>query len=148
MGYVYENGTGRLCCDICGDAPASLKRCPYGYCKPLAVCKGCWVDDFKAGWKKAHDNCKALMAASVSKCEEYDKLIEDGWRVRVSAKQMEDDAQYVHVIFRHTDGDVGAYMRKTTYDEVPINKHATWEDYERHGLVVPAPNTFNWKGRL
>ena len=46
MGFIYTKD-GKLCCDICGNYPATKKPCKYGYCQPYALCKACREDTVK-----------------------------------------------------------------------------------------------------
>lgn len=68
MGYCYC--AGKLVCDGCGKTGGVVKRkCPFGYCPPPALCKGCFTDPKnKAEWDAYHVE---------HHCEEHAKYVRE-----------------------------------------------------------------------
>jgi hypothetical protein len=142
MGFCYEGR--KLVCDVCSAAGARKRKCPFGYCSSLAVCKTCWNGPkfAKGAWKASHKahGCDVKHAAYVAKEAEKAAMLAEGKLLRVAALGKGDGT--VHVIFRGKDGEVGYLMSKEAYDAFPLGAPVTPEDYATVGTLTPAPTSF------
>ncbi len=130
---------GALCCDECGGAPARKLRCPFNYCGPAALCPTCRAREPKGvARKRQHADCKRSSIIFHARERRTAELLAHGFAVRCAA--LGQDGGRVHVLFRKRDGStVGCYMAAETYAAIPLLEPATPGDYERFGVVEPAP---------
>lgn len=148
MGYCYTK-SGLLCCDICGRSGGVRKRkCPFGYCQPIAACPSCKKERAKIFTKEHHRErgCEKRSLELKAKLKKEAELLESGQAVRCSAMGVREGSEYkVHVLFRKKDKTcIGFYMSKETYDALPLSKPFTPDDYRQHGELIPAPPEFNY----
>jgi len=137
--------SGHLVCDVCGHAGGVRKRrCPYGYCKPTAICPACWEkpEIKKMMSKEKHQDCKAYAEKWEKTKQRESEILQSGAFVRCSA--LNHKTYGVHVIFRNKDGqEIGKYMSKDTYHALPYGEPFTVEDYAKVGELIDAPNNFD-----
>jgi len=139
MGYCYQGR--KLCCDACGKAGARKKKCPSGWCQPMAVCPEC-SKSRKVELKAYHvkNECAAKSAEFHARLAHEAALLAEGKALKCSAMNV---GEKVHVIFKLGNGShEGRYMSAAVYDAVPYNVPATPEEYAKHGEVLPAPSEY------
>lgn len=132
MGFCYSY-SGKLVCDHCGAAEGTTRKrkCPSGYCYPVALCKKCWdTPEIRQKFKQYHiDNkCADKHAAVMADRAREATMIESGEFLRCAA--LNAGPGRVHVVFRGKDSEKGRYMASTTYASIPLDKAATIADYE------------------
>ena len=141
MGFCYEGR--KLVCDCCGASGSRKRKCPFGYCPALAVCKTCWASKFaKGAWKADHvkHGCDKKHAAYMAKEAEKAAMLAEGKVLRCAAMGVNDT---VHVLFEGKDGNmVGFFMSSATYGSIPLGAHATPDDYLKFGSLTAAPSEF------
>lgn len=143
MGFIYEGR--KLVCDVCNAAGARKRKCPFGYCPSLAVCKTCWSGErfAKGAWKASHKKygCDAKHAACVAKEAKERAMLAEGKLLRCSALGKNDGT--VHVLFKDKDGKTtGFLMASATYDAFPLGTPTTPDDYAAVGPLTTAPGSY------
>jgi hypothetical protein len=143
MGYCYQGGL--LCCDVCGNTGGvRKKRCPHGWCQPVAVCPTCnQKPEFKAKWKTAHVACKTSSEKYAAEQAREQELLNQGKAVLCSALSTDDNR--VHALFRFKDGTtVGRFMSHEAYAAIDHNNGpVTIESYEASFPLEEAPANFH-----
>lgn len=142
MGYCYGSTSGKLVCDCCDTEGARKRACPYGWCKPAALCDACKRKVSASGqWKKAHCDCAAHAAEFDARNRREAALKESGAYVRCSALGVGDKVQ---VLFENKHGEViGRLVSHETYDAIPLGEPATPEDYAKFGEVVETAGEYS-----
>ncbi len=141
MGYCYTR-TGKLCCDLCGNAGARKQRCPHGYCQSLAVCM---KDECKAKlkeYRKAHcaTSCKKAHAELAARDQEENRRLNAGEFLRCSALSEQKPHHCVKVWFRNgKKEELVRYMTHEAYDAFPLCTPVSVEEYAAVGTVAVEP---------
>ena len=148
MGYCYDH-EGKLCCDFCGKSGGvRRKKCPHGWCQPVAICPVCRKDKEKmAKESAAHGDCERLSNEAKARDAKVQALLDQDRFIRASALGVHgpDGTELVHVIFRNKDNIVrGFYMESKVYAGIPLSAPATIEDYQSLGNLLPAPTEFQY----
>ena len=145
MGFIYTKD-GKLCCDICGNYPATKKPCKYGYCQPYALCKACREDTVKM--TKLNDYHETVCKpASI----EFDKvrkqeasMLDAGLFLRCAALSHKDKiphSESIKVIFRNKEREeVSYFMSDDTYHAFPLGTPTTPNDYQSKGKIIKCLN--------
>jgi len=135
MGYSYDVETGQLCCDICGKSGAIKRRCPVGWCPPLAACPECWAKpEIREKEKAAHVDCRKQSAEYQERAKEERRRIDAGEYLRCSAIAL--NGSTTKVTFRGKDGEKVFVMSRETYHAFPLLTLASPDDFRKHGEVI------------
>ena len=142
MGYSFD-GTGRLCCDICGQSGGVRRnRCPFGWCQPIAMCQRCKREHpeyVSKAYHRKHGNCEQNHLRFEREQAEKLRLLKEGKFLRCSALRHNGR---VKVIFRNKDGKERAYwMAPRNYRGLGYGTPTTLEDYKARGKATRAKNT-------
>lgn len=147
MGYSYD-ARGHLCCDCCPASDGVRKRaCPFGYCKPTAMCAPCRAKYPAAAWRKLHRDGGCDVAHERFQARERAKVaaLEEGRAVLSAALGFFDGTGRVQVVFDTRDGPIGRVIHETIYDKRDDDAVCTLDEFERlHGGPFPvAPSDFD-----
>ncbi len=135
MGFCYTS-SGKLCCDICGEAGARKKPCPAGYCQAYACCTG---EACKAKLKEHRRTHCAVHCVAASRefkrmLAERAELLAAGRLIRCAAVT---EGHGVKVWFESKEHrDHVRYMASATYRAFDILDNVTLEQFEAVGLVT------------
>ena len=131
MGYVYQGG--RLCCDICGNPPATKVKCPHNWCQPVAVCANC-KQEYSDISSVVHRDCAEASANWKLRKHRKQALLDRGEYVRTSAIS---NGDLVKVTFWNKEGrEMEFLMEPDTYRSIPLLEPATPADFAKKGLIA------------
>lgn len=147
MGYSYDLN-GRLCCDQCGWSGGVRKvRCPFGWCKPIALCPDCRRQEIETKRKQygsvkeyhRQKGCETRAMEFNERQAEKRRLLAQGRLIRTAALSHNGR---VKVLFQGGDNTQVAYwMAHKTYRAIPLSANATVEDYKAIGKVTKAKSS-------
>ncbi len=130
MGYIYSGAN--LVCETCGGLNAKKKKCPFGWCKPTAICPECFAK-IKRGWRKSHieAGCQANSKAFDAREKLQTEIIASGRFLRISACTSTRPDKKIKVIFKGADVEKAFFMTEEAYNSIPIRTPATIEDFSK-----------------
>lgn len=140
MGYLY--GKGGLLCDICGATGATKRRCPQGWCQPIATCgsESCEKGLAKHVKEVCQKACKEHAAEARERDQRELEMLRSGRFVRFAAATK---GRTIHVLFRDQERRaIGFYMAESVYRAFPLSEPVTPDDFRRHGELTEAPAEF------
>ena len=140
MGYLYRGSN--LVCESCGDTNATKHKCPFGWCRPTALCQNCW-SEHKGKWRQLHVDagCEANSEEYNEKAKHEAEILRNGRYLRCAALTSKRPDKKVKVFFRGQAGDEKAFfMTKEAYHSIPIGALAIIEDYQKFEELEPAQN--------
>jgi len=150
MGFVYavNPATGKecLCCDFCGKWKGDIGiqwvkkiRCPHGWCQSYATCSECYKKKMHKKANDYHRDCKVQSDEYAKQEAKKRELLDSGRFVRCAA--LAHDGEWVKVLFRGLVGERAFFMKRETYNAIPLLEPATYENFAEFGNIYEASNT-------